>query len=448
MAPLNSRYLLRFSVKIAFLFLCVLLLLRTRPAQAKSQAASDSRFGATTQIKDEQDDWVFFPYTIKIGPCLGATSSILQVLNIKKEKGESSCLTNPFLIVGGSIDVGVVQIRRFICKHFHCYPKLGLMVNYGRLQEKGSLVGGLVYLEPQHDYLAKWGLFSRLGVGIVYADIPTQNAQHNLSSNDIEKYSLPNLYLELALALGVNVRLTPHWQLSPSIGCGYLYSWDRKRRFEEYSEDINTFTGSIALGYTPNPSIKRYNTGHGKSSRIDVGYLSAFRHPDPKPLGHDLSEKDDLKEVKKLPGYKEAIEKAYYIGGVYAQGSLPLHKNHALTCATEWIWDRASKHELKDKMETSLLKINLLVGYELRYGKCLLGAQIGTYLIDNALRFDEALPMSQIHIRGGLCYRITDYLSVGVGLKTKAFLKLRAKKEDMIEEVQRDYIDFRIGYSF
>ena len=167
--------------------------------------------------------------------------------------------------------------------------------------------------------------------------------------------------------------------------------------------------------------------------------------------------------------YRKAIEKAYYVGGVYAQGSLPFNKNHALTCATEWIWNRASKHELRDLVVTSPLNISLLVGHELRYGKFLLGAQIGTDLINNALRFGEVLPMRHIHMRGGLCYRITDYFFVGVGLNIRAFLELGAKKEGKMmdrdgakkeakkmmdrDEVKmmkrkRDYIDFRIGYSF
>ncbi len=334
----------------------------------------------------------------------------------------------------------MLQIRKFLWKHFHCYPKLGLAINYGRLENKGCLVGGLIYLEPQYDYLAKWEISPRFGVGVTYAKIPGTNFK-NLASEDeeaetsddafAEDVERQGLHLDLSLALAMHIRLTPHWQLSPSIGYSYMPLMADERSDEERQRPqddtaLKIFTASMGLSYTPNPSLIRYPNpnvrGSKKRSRVDIGLLAAPKKFEP-PSQEDT----------------DGAGKYYCVGGIYGQGSLQLCNSHALTLATEWIYDGAAKQALKEKIKSSPLKVGVLLGHEFRWGKFMFGQQIGVYLMNNV---QEEFPL---YAKLGIDYRLTDSLFVGTSLKATV---LPQGEYFSIKSIKRDLIDFRIGYSF
>lgn len=131
--------------------------------------------------------------------------------------------------------------------------------------------------------------------------------------------------------------------------------------------------------------------------------------------------------------------KDHYVGGIYGQWSLQPCNSHALTLAAEWIYDGAAKQALKEKIKSSPLKVGVLLGHKFRWGKFMFGQQIGVYLMNNV---QGEFPL---YARLGLDYRLTNSLFVGTSFKAV----IRPEGEYFsVDSIKRDFIDFRIGYSF
>jgi hypothetical protein len=418
-----------------------LCLLYVGPAQARDRSTRSQGYQAGSQIKDprpgnQHDEWITFPYTIQFSPYIGLTQAPSQLAPHHTHRKESQYLR----VHGANVDIGVTQIRHFIWKHFHCYPKLGVAFNYGWLEKKGYLAGGYLYLEPRYDYLATWEVSPRLGIGIVHAKIPRHKSGELASEDDTTETSHEILaediyqqgsHLDLSLTLAINISLTPHWQLSPSLGYNYmpLIANQRPQQEAQRPQDdtaLKIITAGIGLSYTPNPSIIRYTKpdiqDSKASSRIDIGFLNA-----PKKFMPSSQKNTD------------GAGKYYYVGGVYGQASLQVSNSHALTLATEWISDGAERQALKEQIKKSPLQVGLLLGHEFRWGKCLFGQQIGMHMVNNDSE------VSRVYARLGITYRLTDAWFVGLNLKAI----VRSEEENFsLNSIQRDFIDFRMGYSF
>lgn len=140
----------------------------------------------------------------------------------------------------------------------------------------------------------------------------------------------------------------------------------------------------------------------------------------------------------------EGDGKYYYVGGIYGQWSIPVHGNHALTLATEWIMDGVTEQARKDMINSSSLKISFLGGHEFRWGKILFGQQLGFYVM-NSDGIQASLEEIYFYTRLGLDYKITNFLTLGTSLKTNVLL---TRKQENFIQMDTDFIDFRISYSF
>jgi len=439
--------LLVLSRKKALTIFSTILLVYSYTAQAWSTTADHSNTGLESRRNSKQDDWIQFPYTVQVSPYIGATQKIPGLLapddtqKTRQHLGEK----------GVGIDIGVLQLRRSIYEYFHFYPKLGIAFNCSWLENKGSFLGGSIYLEPQYNHLAKWEIFPRLSLGIIYANIPSTNFKDLPANEGDDSTTLPDtgyaqdfyrqgLHWDLSLALVTKINITPYWQLSPSIGLSYLSPFGKEHKEHQKAlEDtsLNSYILSVALGYTPNPSLISYSSEkHDKSSRISIGWLSAFKEFNSSALGihaHELSDHP-----------MEGDGKYYYVGGIYGQWSVPVHGNHALTLATEWIMDGVTEQARKDMINSSSLKISFLGGHEFRWGKILFGQQLGFYVM-NSDGIQASLEEIYFYTRLGLDYKITNFLTLGTSLKTNVLL---TRKQENFIQMDTDFIDFRISYSF
>lgn len=423
-----------FNRRVVFLVFLTTFLTYGYPVQAKVTEIIHSNLGLGTQGDSNRYDWIRFPYTIQVSPLLGAILKTPQLLVSKN--------TSQWLGVKGiSIDVGILQIRRFIHRHFHFYPKLGIALNYSRLENKSNLIGGLLYLEPQYNYLAKWEIFPRIGIGVAYNTISSDLSTNSTTSSataSVKNMVQGDLYWDLSFALMGRINITPHWQLSPSIGFHYPPSIAVKGQTEK-TNSLTNFVASVAFGYTPNPSSINYpSRGRDKRSRVNIGWLSAakkFVLSDQRV--HSQHQPDQ-------PEDEDNAGKHYYVGGIYGQWSLQVCNNHALTLTTEWIQDGAAKQALQGNALSAASKVSCLGGHEFRWGKLLFGQQIGFYIMNN-----EALSTSDgffdFYIRLGIDYKLTDFLLVGTSLKTN--IRVPTSQKGSIK-LGTDFVDFRISYSF
>ena len=416
-----------FSVFLTAFLVC------SHPAQAQSEEGIESNLSPGIQSEVNQDDWVQFPYTIQFRPRLGAIYKNPQLPALEDSQNTKYWLGTK----GVSLDVGILQIRRFLHRRFHVYPKLGIALNCSWLENKGSFTGeGVIYLEPQYSYQARWEMFPRLGVGIAYAHIPDKLFINNLndraaspatsSAQDAEQ---GGIHWDLSFALVTRINLASQWQLSPSIGFSYLPPLVA----EEQSGSLTDFSASIVLGYTPNPSLISYpSQEHDKRSRINVGWLSTFK----KFTSSAQTLADQPKNV-------ENEARSYYIGGPYGQWSLQVCNNHAVTLATEWIHDGVAEQILKTYAMSSAFKISILGGHEFRWGKLLFGQKLGFYIMNNEASLSSGV--WEFYTRLGLDYKLTDFLAVGTSLKTKVHIS--SKQENFIT-LATDFLDFRVSYIF
>ena len=95
----------------------------TQPYEARGQSTTPQQVAR-----------VVFPRTVQVTPYIGFTINEIP----QRVKRAVPMLTPQRLrVLGLSADVSVLQIRKFLWKHFHCYPQLGIQVHYGRLDYKG-----------------------------------------------------------------------------------------------------------------------------------------------------------------------------------------------------------------------------------------------------------------------------------------------------------------------
>ena len=428
---------------------------------------------SAAQAKDMEEDRVEFPRMLQVSPYGGFTKLIPQI----EIRNDGRYIGNKMLFITGvSVDVSVLQIRRFLWNHFQCYPQLGIEAYYGRLlSNKGNTAGLSIYLAPQHDCQAPVEFFPRLGVGVAYmhipgfADVRTPQNEGQEGGNDvlpqIDVSDIPdfrsNVSLDLSLALVLKIRLSPYWTLCPIFGFHYIPQLSEEEQSAttttRYNKDIKLTTGGLGLSYTFNPSVIRYaSLGDLRWYRIDVGMMHGFRKYQPRPANADLLGQQvtpptpqpqpqggadpDATQDSKIGNY-------YYVGGLYALFSTRITESHALTASTEWLLDWASKEALEGLLKKHHLKIALLGGHEFLWGKAIFGQQVGGYIMNNASH------EGNFFMRLGLDYRITDYLFVGAGFKANFDVKL-LPFSNIIQSIRNDLgmtletFDFRLGYSF
>ena len=310
------------------------------------------------------------------------------------------------------MDIGVLQIRRHIWQYFHCYPKLGLEMNYGRLNNKGNLIGALVYVTPQYDYQASFELVPILGIGASYLGIPQTLAEENHEEKDSSDEDKNKIFyrkgfsLTLSCALCWRIKLTPKWQFNPRVAFNYISNLGKAKSKEAGGKQkglgLGTYTLGMGISYNPNPSHICYpNLKNTQRNRIDVGFLSSFKK------NAFTTAKEEERKKGKDQEERDNNEKYYYVGGIYGHWSLRLCKNHALTFSTEWIKDWAIKEAVKHLIKQDHLLISLLVGHEFLWNRLIFGQQLGFYLINNSIKEKQVFPF--IYTRLGLSYRITDF---------------------------------------
>ena len=388
---------------------------------AHAQTVEENSNELARQYK-QGEEWSLYPFTIQVNPYHRGFTMPLSLLELPDAEKQKRGLG----IMGRSADISLLYVRQSMWKHFDCYPRLGLAINFSRLANKGQILGGLLYIEPNYNHLAGWEIVPRLGIGAAYVKVPG-NYPDTKEKKD-EDQEVPEVAafrqgpsLELALGLFLKFNLTPKWHLYTGVSLDYLPYLNKKEPDEkEDDKDLTIYTASVGASYTFNPS-PYYNHPRPqgpRKSRIDIAILQSFRKIDP-----DLMKEDN---------------KYYYVGGLHGQWSFQVGRNHALTLATEWIKDRATKKECSEKIRQDDLKASLLAGHEFLWGKLIFGQQLGVYAVNDSV---EKPPFNLLYTRLGLNYRVTDSLFVGVSLKTAILPTLK-------DFTKINFIDFRIGYSF
>lgn len=422
----------------------------------KSIAFSANNYAADSYAPNlPEGTWKLHPLSIQIAtPNIGFITP-LRLLNITTNTTANQSLK----ALGTRIDIGLTYPRKWILKHFDCYPKLGILLKYdyvtgNKIKPKGHIAGGILYIEPNYKLAEGWEILPRIGAGIAYLTIPGVYNPVEIDEEDEEASSLipqdpesfrEGISLNILIDILLKYRLTPNWHLYFGIGMDYLPHFSSKEDEDSDTNDPDTegrinhsikmYTISLGGGYTfnPNPYAPTRKLGSQKSS-IDIAYLSSFRKAD----------------LSKTPSDEEE-NKYYYIGGLHAQWSYQFFNNQAIVVGSEWVKNYARKKELETSVKKDYLQVSFLLGHEFLWGDLIFGQYAGIYALNNASA-NASSPFKNLsnllYLRLGLNYKITNYLGIGTNLKISVFPTSVEKNPPSVEYTRIDYLDFRIVYSF
>lgn len=401
-----------------FIQLCLSIGLLASCYVARAQDVKDNN--AEPPRHDQAREWALYPLIIQISP-YGGFAMPLALLDLNDMLYKYKLVG----IWGVSADVSLLYVRRSIWKHFDCYPRVGLMINYGRPLNQGHILSGLFYLEPNYNYLTGWELLTRVGIGAAYVQVP----ENHRWTKKTEGEEIPEIdafrqgpSLALAWALLLKFRFNAQWHLHGGVNFDYL-PYLRKEEPDERNRDLTILTALLGVSYTVNPSPHNYPRAQGpRKTSINVAMLHAFRKPDPSLVADD--------------------NKYYYVGGLHGQWSCQLVNNHALTVGTEWVKDWAAKKELDERVKKEDLKVSFLIGHEFLWGKLTFGQQVGAYILNDVI----TPPFGSFYTRLGLDYKLMSFLFIGVGLKTAILPTIEDWRNAKFTKTA--WIDFRIGYSW
>ncbi|OJW70736.1 MAG: hypothetical protein BGO68_04975 [Candidatus Amoebophilus sp. 36-38] len=410
----------------------------------------------------QQEPWYYYPLAVQVNPHIGVVMP-MELLDIATDKPSTRFL----LALGGRTDISLLYPKKWIWEHFDCYPKLGVLIKYdyitaNNIIEKGHIVGSIFYIEPNYNHLSGWEILPRFGIGIAYLNMPGafssikpkkneegEEEETTMSAADVDPFR-QGPSLNLIFDILVKYRITPKWHLNFSLGLDYLPELTTIKSDEDTDtpvkkKTIEIYTASLGCSYTFNPSdyhperILNLN----RRTRIDIAFFSSFRKPQPTPNSKDVDPNSSADSLD--------TSKYYYLGGLYAQWSFRIFNNQAIVLGTEWMKDFALKKEIERSVKKNNLQASFLVGHEFLWGKLIFGQYAGIYALNNGLP-DLNSPffnfMNLLYVRLGLNYRITDYLYVGVNLKTAIFPRNLEKKPVFYHYTGMEYLDFRIAYTF
>ena len=381
------------------------------------------------------------------------------------------------LMVGGKLDIGTLYVRRWILRHFDCYPQLGILLKYNRfffnIEESAYIGGGMVYLEPNHDYTTRFEMLPRFGVGIAYLNIPGgfssvyfykleadgTKTKTYLSASHLEAFR-DGVDLNILLAMMLKFRITPHWHMALTLGLDYypaLFAKDEK--WSRAQRAIEIYTVSLSGGYTLYPSDyippQRYSPYDDSKTLIDIAWLNSFRKAYLEVTNSSTSTTNTSQQANQKKPLKiyQPSDDYYYIGGLHIQWSCKVTNSHAFVLGSEWTKDWALKEELKKTMNTSSMQMSMMLGHEFVWGKLNFGQYVGVYLLNNTPEIEKPFIYNDLgYIRLGLNYRITPYLYVGTSLKIDVLPTPRNIQGSSLSNVREytriNYLDFRIGYTF
>jgi hypothetical protein len=449
----TSKLFLRIS-------LCWILCLGYQMSYAKDNANDDVSEQA---IYGNKDFWSVYPLSVQLNPHFGMTLPI-RLHDVAKNDELS---TKMLMALGGRADIGLLYARRWLWEHFDCYPKLGLLLKYdfitnNNVAEKGHVMGGVFYIEPNYNHLDGWEVLPRAGVGIAYLNIPggfsSVDAKSENEEEEAEAYSAADVDpfrqevdLDIIFDIMFKYRLTPHWHLHFSLGLDYFPALftntdddDDTDVLYRSKKAIEIYTASLGCSYTFNPS--KYNparTHRYPKNLVDLALLSSFRkaYPTKSNTNSGGDQQDDSANKS---------DKYYYLGGLHVQWSYQFVNNHALVFGSEWIKDWALKKELEGKLKKDNLQVSFMLGHEFLWGRLNFGQYVGFYVLNNANAENKQSILNEVvYARLGLNYRITDYLYVGTSLKVSILPTSKdVAKKKPLEYTRLDYLDFRIGFTF
>jgi hypothetical protein len=284
-----------------------------------------------------------------------------------------------------------------------CYPRVGVSVVYMNFDNGpvlGSAYYALAYVEPVFFVPKRFNLSFRIAlVGVAFMDRP-----YNEVSNPNNQAYSTHVAFPLALGVGFNYRIDPHW----NIRLGGNFNHISNGGVKNPNAGLNWPTAHLGFDYSFKP-VELKGKGRvrrpppEKKNRMELDIGNSLKNPTPREP--NLS----------------------WILNTNLQYSRWLHRSTAIAVGTYFEMDNSRRVKIRrsDDPTRSHLRLSFSVGHEFWLGKVQFGQHIGVYAFDD-------FPVDQIWFhRHELTFQILPYLYASFGLKA--------------HNQVADYLDLKIG---
>ena len=125
-----------------------------------------------------QNGYIKYPINIELGYQAGFSSSIKQLLRSDEKNDQGIFDYNRAFkknLFSQSIIIGIswTQISKFFAENLSSYPKLGFILKWNRLQNKGNIFSFLLNFSPKRDFLSFFSFYPSLIIGPTFCKIPS-----------------------------------------------------------------------------------------------------------------------------------------------------------------------------------------------------------------------------------------------------------------------------------
>ena len=306
--------------------------------------------------------------------------------------------------LGLEVDLSWHKIKQKQWDNCHCYPRVGVLLNYFYYDNPeilGNGVAAAYYIEPFFGAHRKLSLSTRSGLGVTYMNNP-----FNANTNPNNQSYSTRINAFVLLDFSLNYRINHIMSFTTSIGFNHTSNGGIK----EPNKGINFPTAGIGIDYTPFPQefINRDKT--------------RFK---------DTNTRRQRLELDMLAALKTSMDEKHLIWGGSLNYSRQIGRISALIGSTELMVNGVVKEEMKrEGIEgKSYTRVGLLFGHEFLMGRYHFSTQMGIY----AYRPYRDKGNDLLYQRYKLSYRFNNGLYLGFSVKAHRHVA--------------DYFDFRIGYS-
>ncbi|MDD3130856.1 MAG: acyloxyacyl hydrolase [Bacteroidales bacterium] len=288
-----------------------------------------------------------------------------------------------------------------------CFPRVGLSAtfwDYDNPKVLGQGANLLFFVEPVFGMPHRFTFSFRAGAGLAYAN----NPYDSVTNPDNYSYST-RMSFALALAAGLNYRLTDRWLLRLSANYNHISNGG----MNEPNKGINYPTASLGVDYYINKGngFNKYPPADWKENHAALSrwYIT---------LAGTAKQLTGTTELQRYP--------VWSISGRYAR---QVSRINALNLAVEFLDDGAHREQILRKGRSGdHRKVGFLIGNEFLPGRFIFSQQIGVYL------YDPYHHNTALYQRYALEMKIMERFTAGIGLKAHGHVA--------------DFLDFRLGARF
>lgn len=415
--PTNlPQYILRFFLFTTWLFPCV------------AKAVEQANLGSTTLPTKMHTLWQPYPCAIQL------RSGVMPHKHVHHDATDAATPLSDeqvLVVIPTTIDFDILYIHPFFAKQLESYPSIGLSFLFPYVLQKvqqlrfPNIWGILAYIELyQSDAtLSTWG--NKINIGAMKGNILVQG-QHQPS------------YSFLAIKeITYHRLLARSWQLNFSMGL--LLNWWTKHK--QQSPKVNQITTpGHAHAQPANPidnAHDRIALKFAPLASIGIGYITQ-RTP-------------FLREANKLIKYRKQTNSRVDCSLAGSSRQLPetqkyhlilrgaallrvtINAHNGLLCAMELGYNWYKQALVANMLSAGGIEITPLLGYELRYGRCLMQLQLGCELTDfkkPTIQPSHEQGISNLLKQRGklvatLQYMLTERFFVGVSARSQEIPALR-----------------------